>query len=267
MSGISTPGVGRAASALPVLEHLLVQYRRTWRGSVLTTFLMPILFLLGMGLSVGAYVDRSGTLGVPYVDYIAPGLLASSILQLAVNESTWPVLGSFEWRRMYFAMQASPLRARDIVGGQELFTLLRAATSSLGFLVAMAVFGTLHSGWAPVTVPICLLLAAAVSLPVMAFAATIRSDTMFSLVYRLAVIPMTLFAGVFFPVSAMPVAARWLAYLSPLWHGVELCRSATLSWALTVPASVHLLYLGAWAVGGYALARRQFARRLKDGGG
>src|SRR5215475_4725537 len=92
-----TPG----PSPLPVLEHLLVQYARTWRGSVLATFVIPVLFLLGMGLSVGAYVDRSGLLGVPYVDYIAPGLLASTVLQLAINESTWPVLGSFEWRRMY----------------------------------------------------------------------------------------------------------------------------------------------------------------------
>src|SRR5258706_10374558 len=97
-------------SAVRVFGHLLVQYRRTWRGSVLSTFLIPILFLLGMGLSVGAYVDRAGTLGVPYVDYIAPGLIASTVLQLAVSESTWPILGSFEWRRMYYAMQASPLR-------------------------------------------------------------------------------------------------------------------------------------------------------------
>jgi lipooligosaccharide transport system permease protein len=253
-------------SAMPVLEHLLVQYARTWRGSVLATFLVPVLFLLGMGLSVGAYVDRSGVLGMPYVDYIAPGLLASTVLQLAINESTWPVLGSFEWRRMYFAMQASPLRPRDIVAGQELFILLRAATATGGFLAAMALFATLHSWWTPLVVPICLLLAAATSLPVMAFSATIKSDNMFALIYRFAVIPMTLFAGVFFPVSAMPAVVRWLAYLSPLWHGVELCRAVTLGWPVTAAPIVHVLYLGVWAAGGMALARRQFVRRLRDGG-
>ena len=263
---MSTPDLAYRPSSLPVLEHLLVQYGRIWRGSILSTFVVPVLFLLGMGLSVGAYVDRAGTLGVPYVDYIAPGLLASSVLQLAINESTWPVLGSFEWRRMYFAMQASPLRPRDIAVGQELFIQLRAATAAVGFLVAMVIFGTVHSWWVVATLPVCLLLTAGVSLPVMAFSATIRSDNMFSLIYRFAVIPMTLFAGVFFPVSAMPLVARWVAYASPLWHAVELCRSATLGSPSVGSAVLHVLYLGAWAIGGYLLVRRQFERRLKDGG-
>jgi lipooligosaccharide transport system permease protein len=253
-------------AAYPVFEHLLVQYRRTWRGTLLQTFLIPILFLLGMGLSVGAYVDRAGTLGVPYVDYIAPGLLASATLQLAVNESMWPILGGFAWRRTYFAMQASPLRPQDMVIGQEMYTLLRAALAAVGFLVAMALFGTLHSAWALASIPISLLLAAAASLPMMAYAATIRYDNMLALVTRFVIIPMTLFAGVFFPVSAMPLAARWVAYVSPLWHGVELCRAATLGWPTALPVEAHVAYLALWIAGGYLLARRQFDRRLRDGG-
>jgi lipooligosaccharide transport system permease protein len=251
---------------MPVFEHLMVRYRRTWRGSVLTTFLIPIMFLLGMGFSVGTYVDRGGALGVPYVDFIAPGLLASSVFQLALNESTWPILGGFEWQRVYFAMQASPLRPRDMVVGQEMYIQVRAATGTVGFLVAMLLFGTVHSWWAIATVPVCLLLAAAGSLPVIAYSATITSDNMFSLIFRFGVIPMTLFSGVFFPVSALPVAARWLAYASPLWHAVELCRAATLGVPPIGPVALHVGYLGLWTVAGYALARWRFDRRLKDGG-
>jgi lipooligosaccharide transport system permease protein len=254
------------APAMPVFEHLMVRYRRTWRGSVLTTFLIPIMFLLGMGFSVGTYVDRGGALGVPYVDFIAPGLLASSVFQLALNESTWPILGGFEWQRVYFAMQASPLRPRDMVVGQELYILVRAGTGTVGFLVAMLLFGTVHSWWAIATAPVCLLLAAAGSLPVIAYSATITSDNMFSLIFRFGVIPMTLFSGVFFPVSALPVAARWLAYVSPLWHAVELCRSATLGVPAIGPVALHVGYLGLWTAAGYALARWRFARRLQDGG-
>jgi lipooligosaccharide transport system permease protein len=252
--------------AMPVFEHLMVRYRRTWRGSALTTFLIPILFLLGMGFSVGTYVDRGGALGVPYVDFIAPGLLASSVFQLALNESTWPILGGFEWQRVYFAMQASPLRPRDMVVGQELYILVRAAMGTVGFLVAMLLFGTVHSWWAIATVPVCLLLAASGSLPVMAYSATITSDNMFSLIFRFGVIPMTLFSGVFFPVSALPAVARWLAYASPLWHGVELCRAATLGVPSIGLAALHVGYLGLWAVAGYALARWRFGKRLQDGG-
>ena len=249
-------------SPLPVFEHRMVSYRRIWRGTVFSSFLLPVLFLLGMGISVGAYVNRAGELGVPYLDYIAPGLLASAALQVAIGESMWPVLGSFEWNRTYHAMKASPLRAQDLVGGELLYILVRVGMSAAGFLVVMTAFGTVHSWWGFTAVPVALLTAAAVAGPVMAYSASIKSDNMFALLYRFAVIPMTLFAGVFFPVDSMPLVARWIAYVSPLWHGVELCRAATLGWPLTLPAVAHVGYLALWALGGYALARSRFAKRL-----
>src|SRR5262245_62327663 len=124
-------------SPLPVFEHRLAAYRRVWRGSIFSTFVIPVLMLLGLGVSVGSYVDAGGGLGLPYVDYIAPGLLASTVLQLAIGESTWPVMGAFTWNRMYHGMRASPLRPRDMVGGELLYVGLRAGSSALGFLVVM----------------------------------------------------------------------------------------------------------------------------------
>lgn len=251
-------------SPLPVFEHRFATYRRVWRGSALSTFVLPVLFLLGMGLSVGSYVDRAGMLGVPYLDYIAPGLLASTALQVSINETTWPVLSAFTWIRTYHAMRATPLRPGDLVGGEILFLWLRVGTSALGFLAVMTLFGTVHSVWAVAVVPVALLFAAAIGGPVMAFSATIRSDGMFAILYRFAVIPMTLFAGVFFPVEHMPLLARWIAYASPLWHAVELSRAATLGVPTTVPVIVNVAYLGAWAGIGYGLARWRFAEKLKD---
>jgi lipooligosaccharide transport system permease protein len=89
---------------------------------------------------------------------------------------------------------------------------------------------------------------------------------MFALIFRFGVIPMTLFAGVFFPVSALPLAVRWIAYASPLWHAVELCRAATLGIPAVGSVALHVAYLALWVVGGYALARWRFNRRLQDGG-
>ncbi len=251
-------------SPLPVFEHRLVGYRRVWRGSVFSTFLLPVLFLLGIGVSVGAYVDRVGELGVSYLDYIAPGLLASTAFQVAIGEATWPIMSAFAWIRTYHAMRASPLRPQDLVGGELLFILLRVGTSAFGFLIVMILFGTVHSWWAVAVLPVSLLLGAAAAGPVLAYAASISSDNMFALLFRFGVIPMTLFAGVFFPVEAMPTVARWLAYLSPLWHGVELCRAATLGWPLTVPVPVHVGYLGLWVVAGYWLARVRYVKKLMD---
>jgi lipooligosaccharide transport system permease protein len=256
--------VNVAPSPVPVFQHRATLYVRTWRGSVFSSFVLPILFLLGMGISVGAYVDAAGSLGLPYVDYIAPGVLASAALQVAVSESTWPVLGSFQWVRTYHAMRASPLRPQDMVGGEILYVCLRAGTSAVGFLAVMALFGTVHSWWGVAALPAVLLLAVAASAPVLAYSASITTDNMFAILFRFAVIPMTLFAGVFFPVSSMPLPLQWLAYASPLWHGVELCRSATLGIATAWPATVHIGYLALWALVGYGLARRQFSRKLTD---
>lgn len=248
--------------AYAVFEHQLVTYRRTWRGSVLSSFLLPVLFLLAMGFTVGGYVDRAGGLGVRYVDFIAPGLLASTALQVAVGESTWPVFSAFNWHRMYHSMQATPVRVPDMVRGHLAYVLLRVGLSAAGFLVVMGLFGALHSAWAPAALPVALLIGLATAAPVFAYSASIRTDGLFAVLFRFAVIPMTLFAGVFFPVDKLPLWARTLAYVSPLWHGVELTRAATLGTATAWGAWAHVGYLGAWSVAGYLLATRRFRRRL-----
>jgi lipooligosaccharide transport system permease protein len=241
-----------------------VAYRRVWRGTVLSSFLLPVLMFLGMGLTVGRYVNSAGTLGVPYLDYIAPGLLASSAMQVAIVEASWPVFGAFLWNRIYHGMRATPVQPPDMVGGELAFILFRVTLASLGFMVVMLLFGTVHSWWALAALPICLLLGLAAAAPVLAYTASISSDNMFSVLFRFGVIPMSLFAGVFFPVNSMPAVARWLAYASPLWHGVELSRGATLGGGTAWGWTAHVAYLAAWAVVGYMLARARFAKRLGD---
>jgi len=247
-----------------VFEHQLVAYRRTWRGTVLSSFLLPVLFLLAMGLTVGGYVDRGGTLGVRYLDYIAPGLLASAALQVAVGESTWPVLSSFQWQRIYYAMAATPVRVRDMVAGHLGYVLMRVMLSAAGFLLVMTAFGAVHSLWAPAVPVVATLVGLATAAPIFAFSATIRTDFMFAILFRFVVVPMTLFAGVFFPVDAMPAVARILAYASPLWHGVELTRAATLGTGPAWGVWPHLGCLLAWSAAGFLLAVRQFTRRLAE---
>jgi lipooligosaccharide transport system permease protein len=247
--------------ALSVLEYHLSGYRRTWRSSVFSSFLLPLLTVLSFGVGVGAYID-SRIDGFTYLDWIIPGLIASTALQVAIAESAWPVLGGFSWQRIYFSQIAAPLRIGDMVGGLLGFVLFRTLTSVAAFLMVAVAFGALHSGWSVLTVPVVLLLAAAVALPVIAFSATITSDSYLAILFRFAVIPMTLFAGVFFPVESLPAVVRPLAYLSPLWHGVDLCRAAVLGIAPGWPVPGHLAYLALWVGVGWWLATRQFRRRL-----
>jgi lipooligosaccharide transport system permease protein len=249
-------------SATPyVLEYHLVNYRRTWRGSALSSFILPLLTMLGFGVGVGAYVT-GGVQGVPYLDWLVPGLIASTAVQTAMGESSWPVLSYFAWLRSYFAQAATPLKVTDILDGHLAFVVFRAVAAVAAFLLVASAFGALESWWAPATLPIAALLALAVAAPTFAYSATIRSDSYLAILFRIGMVPMSLFSGVFFPVESLPAVLRWLAYALPLWHGVDLSRAATLGVAPAWSATGHVLYLAAWAGAGWWLARRQFGRRL-----
>ncbi|MCX4470669.1 ABC transporter permease [Micromonospora sp. NBC_01655] len=258
---------GRAARPLPgapalaALGYFLVGYRRTWRAGMFSSFLLPVLTMVGFGLGVGAYIDQ-GVGGVRYLDWIVPGLIASTALQVAVGDSTWPVYSSFQWTKVYFAQAATPLRVGDILAGNLLYVLFRVVTSTVVFLLVTALFGALRSPWALAVPPVAALVGLAVAAPLFGYAAAVDSDSWLAMLFRFAVIPMTLFAGVFFPVESLPGALRWLAYATPLWHGVDLCRAATLGVAPQWSVAGHLLYLAAWAVVGWLLAHRAFRRRL-----
>ncbi|MEU6074670.1 ABC transporter permease [Micromonospora sp. NPDC047074] len=249
------------APAVTVLAHHLVAYRRTWRNGFFSSFLLPVLTVLGFGVGVGGYVDQ-GVDGVSYLDWIVPGLIASAAVQVAVGEATWPVFSRFQWVKTYFAQSAAPLRVGDILTGHLAFVLFRVLLTAAAFLLVTALFGAVPSPWAVATLPVVVLLGLAVAAPTFAYSSAVSSDSWLAMLHRFAMIPMTLFAGVFFPVESLPVVLRWLAYATPLWHGVDLCRAATLGVAPQWSVAGHLLYLAAWGVSGWLLARRAFRRRL-----
>jgi lipooligosaccharide transport system permease protein len=251
---MATPGVY-------VLEYHLVNYRRTWRGSALSSLVIPLLTMLGFGVGVGSYVT-GGVDGVAYLDWIVPGLIASTAVQSAIGEATWPVLSFFEWLKVYFAQAAAPLRVADILGGHLAFMVFRVVTSSGAFLVIAALFGALHSWWAPLTLVVSALAGLAVAAPTAAYSATITTDGYLAILVRFAVLPMSLFSGVFFPIDSLPSALRWIAWVLPLSHGVELSRDATLGRPPGWAGLWHLTYLLAWCAAGWWLAHRRFRRRL-----
>ncbi|GAA0549107.1 ABC transporter permease [Paractinoplanes ferrugineus] len=244
-----------------VLEYHLVNYRRTWRSSALSTLAGPLLTLLGFGVGVGAFVS-GGVDGVPYLDWIVPGLVASAATQAAFGEATWPVMSYFEWMKVYFAQAAAPLRVADILGGHLAFMLFRILVSAAAFLAVAVAFGVVHSWWAPLTLVVALIVGLAVAAPTVAYSAVIPSESYLAILMRFALLPMSLFSGVFFPVESLPVVLRWAAYALPLWHGVELSRDAMLGRAPGWLGLVHLGYLLVWCAGGCVLAHRLFRRRL-----
>jgi len=236
------------ARALPVrpLQFWLTNYRRTWRGSIYSDVVNPVLYLGAMGLGLGTLVDAHGTAslgGVSYLAFIAPGLLAASAMQTAMGESTYPVLGSVKWLKTYYAAIATPLRPSDLFRGHLLFTTLRLATTSAIFMAVMAAFGAIGSPWAVAALPAAVLTGLAFGAPIEAYAITRQKDTSFALLFRFGIIPLFLFSGTFFPVTQLPAIVRPLAYVTPLWHGVALCRSLSLGSATPGASAIHVGYL------------------------
>jgi lipooligosaccharide transport system permease protein len=252
------------ALSLRVYEFWLVQYRRAWRGTVITSIINPVFYLGALGVGLGTIVNKSGgqPLGVPYLDFVAPGLLAAAAMQIASGDSTWPVMASFRWTRQYFAMQATPLGVRDIFVGHQLYMASRVAATSAIYLTIIAAFGAVDSWLAVFTLPAVTLLGLAFSVPTAAYAATQTSEGAFVPYNRFVIVPMFLFSGTFFPVSRLPLPLEWLAYATPLWHGVDLCRELTLGNLHLLRALGHIAYLLLFVVAGYVWGQRTYTRRL-----
>jgi lipooligosaccharide transport system permease protein len=255
--------------AVRQLEHELVIYRRVWRGSIAAMFLNPLLFLAAMGLGLADSIDRNRGAdgaaalgGVPYLSFLAPGLLAAWAMQVAAGSSLWPVQDGFSWKRVFHASAATPLRPVDIFAGWLLAQLARALLSAVLFLAVAAAFGVLESPLAVLAVPAAALTGLAFAAPLTAFTATREGDASFPMIMRFGVVPLFLFSGAFFPLDQLPAALRVVAWFTPLWHGVDLCRSLTLGTVEAGPALLHVAVLLAFVAAGLLWGARSFSRRL-----
>jgi lipooligosaccharide transport system permease protein len=256
--------VGSGWPPLRVLAHYLLAWRRLWTGTVFSSFLSPLLFLVAMGYGLGNLVGRGGRLvdGVPYLAFVAPGVMAATAMQTAIGESTWPVLSSIKWTRQFHAMLATPLGVFDVVIGHLLHLILRVLLAAAVFLGFAAVVGAVPSWSGVLALPAVVLVGLAFAAPVFAYTTYLQRDVGFTVLFRIVMIPLFLFSGTFFPISQLPAVLRVVAQVTPLWHGVELARDATLG-RLTLGADVaHTAYLLVWVVAGTVLAVHGLRRRM-----
>jgi lipooligosaccharide transport system permease protein len=250
--------------AVRIVEQQARLFRRFWRGSAVAYVLNPILFLGALGLGVGGLVkEGKGTVdGIAYLAFIVPGLMAASAMNGAAAESLWPVMAGTKWVRTYHAMVATPVGPKDVYLGIVTWTGVRAAFGATLFLIIATLFGGVLSWWAPLAIPATVLTALAFAAPLTAFAATQDTDFRFPVVMRLGVIPLFLFSGTFFPVSQLPGWLQPLSWLSPLWHGVQLCRGATTGVVDGPEAVANVAVLVALILLGTTWGFRSFTRKL-----
>jgi Nod factor-specific ABC transporter NodJ protein len=255
------------AAPLRVFSRHWLVYRRTWRGSIVIGLANPLLFLTGVGIGIGKLVDAhsGGINGVAYLSWLAPGILAASAMQISFLAGSFSVFSEAAPRGSYPSAAATPVSPTDILVGHQLFLAYRIALLSAGFVLVQTLLGAAVSTWgALLSVPAACVTGLAFSGPVAAWAVTVRRFATLQAVFRIVVQPLYLLSGTFFPLSAAPGWVQKAAYLSPLWHGVELCRALSLGTVTGTQLVVHGGILTALAAGGMLCARVTYRRRLQQ---
>jgi lipooligosaccharide transport system permease protein len=249
-----------------IVEHNVLTFRRTWRGSLFISFGHPMFFLLAFGVGVGGLVsDTAGAAqgigSLSYLAFVGPGLLASTCMMTATTESTWPVMSGIKWSRHYHAMLAAPLECRDIVDAHALWLAFRGALSATTVALVLAFVDDTRTIGLCGSVLAGVLTTLAFGLPIAAWSMTVDRENQFSTLQRFGITPLYLFAGAMFPVSQLPGVLRALASATPLYHGVELSRGFATG-HLARSDLGHALFLVVCAGAGYGVARRTAYARL-----
>jgi lipooligosaccharide transport system permease protein len=253
-----------------VIEHRALQYRRTYRASLFSSFGIPVLFLAAMGLGLGGYVDQNpdpALAGLTYLQFLAPGLLAATTMQSGSFEAAFPILGGLQWNKIFHAMYATPIRALDIALGNIVWIGLRLTMVAAVFAIVVVAFGASRSALIVLAIPASVLTGLAFTTPIMAFTATQRTPDRFAAMFRFGITPLFLFSGTFYPIESLPGFLQPIAWISPLWHGVDLCRALMLDTIGRDPLLhlIHVVVLVAIAVLGTMAASRTIEARLVKG--
>jgi lipooligosaccharide transport system permease protein len=270
---VSASPTGAGTGRLSVWQGIVRQsdywwtvYKRTWKGSIVTSFASPLFYVLAMGVLLGGFVHVSPDQlegATSYLAFIVPGLIAAQAMQTAMFETTYPVMGAIKWHKSFYAQLASPLEVRDLANAMLMFTVFRVGSTCGVYFLVMAPFGVFESWWGPVLAwLVTMLVGMAFATWTFAFSAHVKSEASFGLVFRLVLIPLFLFSGSFFPISYLPNGLELIARLTPLWHGVNLTRMLCLDTVDWSTAAVNAAVLVVVVVPGWWLAIRVLTRRL-----
>jgi lipooligosaccharide transport system permease protein len=252
-------GAGEATGLLLYRNYLA--YRRAWY-IFLTGFLEPVFYLFSIGVGVGQLVTGFEFNGqdIPYAEFVAPGMLATSAMNGAILDATFNFFFKLKYNKLFDQMLATPLTTGDVARGELSWSLLRGGIYSAGFLAVMVAMGLVSSWWALLAVPAALLIGLCFGALGMALTTYMRSWQDFEWI-NLAMLPMFLFSATFFPLGVYPAGVGWLVEATPLYRGVVLCRELTTG-ALSWDSVVSVVYLVALGAAGLVLVRRRLDRLL-----
>jgi len=248
--------------AIAVWRRNASMYSRTWKWNILPNFFEPVFYLFSIGLGVGAYISTMG--GLPYIEFIAPGLVCVAAMNGASFEVTYNIYVRLTFEKTYDAMLTTPIEPDDVLCGEILWAMTRACVYGGCFFIVLSLFGLTplpSSLWALLVIPVTGLLFATIG---MVFSLKIPNIDLFSFYFTLFLTPLFLFSDVFFPLKErLSPGWLWVAEALPLLHPVRLARAS-----FNGEFSVVLLWDVAYALGVAFLlfiwARQSVRRRLTN---
>ncbi|MDG4805624.1 ABC transporter permease [Micromonospora sp. WMMD1120] len=254
---------GASRRSASVLERNVTALKSVYWLLLLSGFVEPLLYLLSIGVGVGALVGElplpDGRL-VPYAEFVAPAMLASSAMTGAISETTFNFFGKMKYMKLYDGMIATPVRPIEIALGELGWAMLRGSAYSAAFLAVMIALDLTTVPRALAALPAAVLVGFSFGALGMAVATVMRSWQDFDLVGS-AQFTLFFFSGTFVPAQAYPAVLHWLVEVTPLYRSVHLIRGVTLGaggwlWLLDV------LYLLAMMAVGLLVASRRMGRLL-----
>lgn len=222
-----------------------------WRTRTFAAVVEPVIMLLAFGFGFGKLVSEVE--GIPYIQFVGTGAVATAVLFSAVFSAMFDSLYKRRYQRVYDAMLAAPVDVDEIVTGEALFLGVRAGLYGVAPLMVAFCFG-LPPQPAMFLVPLVgVLTGIGFAALGMLFAAMVTTYDGLSYVVSGVITPLFLVAGTFFPLTRMPQWLRALAQVNPLYHCVELVRHC--AFGLHPAADVlHVLALLAFAALAWWLA-------------
>jgi lipooligosaccharide transport system permease protein len=250
------------ARGLRLIERHARLYQRMWL-IVVAGAAEPLFYMLSVGVGIGGLIGTvtgPGGQPVPYREFVAPGLLAVSALNGALNDSTFNVFGRLKFEKLYDAVLATPLGARDVAFAEIGWAVLRGMIYSVTFLIVISAMGLVASPWALLALPGAALISFATAAIGVYLTTYMTSWQDFDYIILVSA-PLFLFSGTFYPLSVYPHVIGVIVEWTPLYQGVVILRDLVLG-----PPSPDLAwraaYLAALGVAGLALAGSRIAKLL-----
>jgi lipooligosaccharide transport system permease protein len=254
-------GIGTRRAGL-LIERNAYVYRRTWLV-IVSGFFEPLFYLLGIGFGLGGLVGNivgSDGGSLTYAQFVAPALLAASSMNGAIYDSTINVFFKLKFAKTYDAILSTPIGVGDIALGEIGWAIIRGTLYAIGFMVVMLLLGLVRSPLAILAIPGAMVVGFGFAGAGMAATSFMRSWQDFDLV-QLVVLPLFLFSGTFYPLSAYPPVLATIVQFTPLYRGTDLIRGFTTG-ALGPAMVLDVAYLGIMGLIGLAIVARRLDRLL-----